>query len=187
MKYRSLLIIALPRSGSTALENTCSMMLRSILRSKGELFNKTFYPKCKLKYHASKKYYNDIKKTLQSFQFNHIIRDVIQTEFIISCIQWLKQYFNILYLVRPFKEIQLCCSIKGWQVPSKYLRHSLDIIPEDEYFKRLSYDDFVLNIEPLHKLLKKWYNIWPFDYLSLSFISKRERTFMKMKRYGQRR
>ncbi len=183
---RSLFIIALPRSGSTALQVACQMMLRPC-KCKGELLNNRTYTKCKFKYHAKPKHYDAIQASLKPFRHDHIVRDVIQTEFVTARIDWIREHFNVLYLVRPFNEIKICCGIKGWAVPSKKLRKGLDGIEEGEYFQRLAYDSFIFKIKPLHDLLEQWYNIWPYDYLSPAFIRKRGQTLQKMKKHGQRR
>ncbi len=190
---KSLLIISLPKSASTALQASCSLGLRGHnFKSTGELLNNGYAGGLDIPQYAREKHYGKIKKCLLKHNKNFIIRDVIQTPFIWKNVDFLKEHFNILYIRRPVKEIMLCSKLSGWKTPlSRYKKHrmKLDEIAEDEVLTRLDYYDYVLyDQDVLVQILRKWYpKTKPFIYIALSFARKRSATFEKLKNAGIRR
>ena len=186
-RYKSLLIIGIPRTGSTALERACHKMLACLgFESDGEIFNPSFYQDLSGVTHntRSKKYYEVFKAKCKERRHNHVIRDVVQSRFIITYANTLKQWFNIIFILRPERETKLCCKLKGWTANIGWMRKLIEI-PCGKSMKLISYNDFVL-LDPhkLYSILRKWYPCEEVDYMTPEFIGKREATFTKLGCHG---
>lgn len=186
MKKKSLLIIGLPRSGSTEFERVCSKMLK--FKKCGEILNRGFRKNKSLSYghNAGGHHFDSMKKRFSKNLHNRVIRDVVQTKFVSNNMDWLTERFNVIYIVRPSAEISLCCKMHGWNPAITGLSKKLNSIPISDHFIHFDYYDFIFG--PSNKLLvvlRKWYsNVQDFNYINASFISKRNATLSKLKRNG---
>ena len=185
--YKSLLIIGVPRSGSTSLERSCCRFLTDLgFERKGEILNPHFNPELDVRFNSRrKKDYEIFKNRCKENRHNAIIRDVVQNRFVIEHADMLKQWFNIIHIMRPVKETKLCCRLKGWKVDVVGWNQKLGDIPCDKGMKIINYNDFVLiNPDKLYSILRKWYPCSKVDYMTPQFIKKREATFAKLGCHG---
>lgn len=188
MKYKSLMIIGVPRSGSTALEIACHKMLEPLgFERDGEIFNPVFYPDLNAEYNTrNKEDFETFKLRCKNRRHNSIVRDVTQHNFIIEYANVLKQWFNIIHIIRPIREVKLCCQLKGWNYNNlAEWSNKLSDIPSGKSMRILSYNDFaLLNPDKLYSILRNWYPCEKVDYMTQDFVEKREETFTRLGCHG---
>lgn len=190
-RMKSLLIVAVPRSGSTALEKACAKGLHRLgFSSNGEVLNRGYHKKLKIKQYAKKEnHFEQLKIRCSKFDKSAIIRDVVQPHFIVHNIGWLLEQFNMICLLRPIDEIMASRKRLGWKMPRKTVlryQNMLQEVPETDCYVYLDYYDFIRDRpDKLVKLLKRWYPACPkFDYMDVAFRSKRTRTFLSLEKAG---
>jgi len=185
---KSLFIVSVPRSASTTLEKTCATGLRSLgFAGKGEVLNAGHVCKLRVPQYAKKEeHFKKLRKRCSKFVELRIIRDVIQTHFIVQNFEWLKDRFNMIFLLRPVDEIMVSRKRLGWKMPKKAViryQNMLKDIPEQESYKHLDYYDFIQNNpNKLIKILQNWYpDCHSFNYMTSAFINKRNSTFKSIR------
>lgn len=185
---KSLFIISVPRSASTALEEACSKGLPTF-EAKGEILNAgKSINKIKVpQYGKKEKNYARMQEECSKHVEYSIIRDVVQPFFISDNIEWIKERFNVLMIVRPVKEIMVSRRRLGWKMPRKavarYQEMLIDLINGEEV-KRIDYHEFVNDPDVLIQILKNWYNCQTFEYMTGSFLAKKKRTFIDLLQNG---
>lgn len=190
---KSLLIVSVPRSASTALERACVKGLGPLkFQNCGEILNAGRNEKLKVPQYAKRdKQFEKLKNQCIEHSKMKIIRDVVQPHFITQHIDWLTQLLNIIFLLRPVPEIMVSRKRLGWKMPKKTVRRYQDMlrnIPEQESYKYLNYYDFIRD-DPnkLVEILQNWYPECPsFNYMDKEFINKRNRTFLSIRQAGIR-
>lgn len=180
---KSLFIISVPRSASTALEKACAKGLS--LEKCGEILNRGHYP-VKAPQYAKEKHFEHLKKRCSKYSESRVIRDVIQPHFIVQNIDWLMERFNMIFLLRPVAEIMVSRKRLKWKMPRKTVlryQNMLCGIPDQEFYRHLDYYDFIQdNPNKLVEILQSWYpECPPFNYIDARFRSKRHRTSLDIK------
>ncbi len=183
-KFKSLFILSVPRSGSTALEQACFIGLRPLRFTKHtEILNSSYNKDIRTPQYAKKeKPYRILRKVCEQHKTNKIVRDVVQPFFVTEHAEWLKSMFNIILLIRPVPEIMVSRKQLGWKMPRKAVvlyQSMLMDIPRDESVQELDYYDFIRdNPSRIVQILQRWYPCSPFNYIDKHFLNKRKRTFI---------
>jgi hypothetical protein len=154
-------------------------------RSYGEILNRGFKRnRITFGHNSGKKRFPEMKKRCEKRARDSVIRDVVQTTFVVRNIDWLMARFNVIYLVRPQKEIRLCCKLRGWNFAIGKLSAMLGGLPDDVV--RFDYYDFVFGPQKkLYKVLRRWYpQCRKINYLTCDFIRKRDWTMAKLRHHG---
>lgn len=190
-KYKSLLIVSVPRSASTALEKACFRGLIPLkFKSKGEILNSGY--QCKLRvpqYTKKEKDFEKLKEQCLRFTQNNIIRDVVQPHFFVQYLNWITDRFNVIFLLRSLDGIMTSRKRLGWKMPRKTVlryQNMLRDIPEREGYKHIDYYDFIRD-DPykLIKILQNWYpGCQHFEYMTKDFVKKRQKTLKILKFEG---
>ena len=175
---KSLMVVTrLGKVGSSALQKACSFLLG--FEDKGEPLNSGSLTG---RHDLNKEFWLDLWKRIERLKTGCVVKEVNQYNFFIKQFNIIKEYFNILFIIRPIGQRNFCRKMAGWwTLAEKKYKYFYNFIESHPECPVINYKDFIFNENILKDILSRWYNIDHTEsYQDQEFLLKRNETMKKI-------
>src|SRR3990167_2588515 len=104
-----MVVTRLGKVGSSALQKACIFLLG--FEDKGEPLNSGSLTG---RHDLNKEFWLDLWKRIERLKTGCVVKEVNQYNFFIKQFNIIKEYFNILFIIRPIGQRNFCRKMAGW-------------------------------------------------------------------------